>query len=510
MNRLPTRDCQAGEQHVDDLRQLVDAETSKESAVDAPMMKRATQAGLEKSWAAATLFAAALLLSGAAIYNGYPLLDPDTSGYLRPVNIGYRSFFYSLFLDSGRLAGSLWLVVFIQSLIEAHLLRLILRVVFRIASAAAFIAITALLCVLTCLPWCTGFIMPDVFTSVLVLCFFLLAFCSRRLRPAELGYIFALTVVAATVHFSHLPLAVGLLLMTVLVRITCRKQPQIPPPNLILPALPIAVALLVMMAVNYFTLGEAAFSVNGYAFPLARLVADGQAVIYLREACPQRSYALCEYIDRLPNDSDKFLWSPDSPFRKVGWFAGYRREGREIVVHTIMRFPLWTLKSALKNTARQVVEVRTGTGYGFASYKIYENRQDTSDEIRTYCPSEYGAFENSRQSRGELAHLYNLNRLHRAALILSFLYCCAMGLLFARRGQWLQTELLVTIACAVLVNSFVSGALSRPSARYGSRLIWLLSLFALASYRQAYDLLWPARASSELSRSERLTCSSGW
>ena len=73
-----------------------------------------------------------------------------------------------------------------------------------------------------------------------------------------------------------------------------------------------------MMAVNHFTPGQAAFSVDGYAFPLARLVADGQAVSYLREACPQRRYALCEYIDCLPKDSDEFLWSPDSPFRKVG------------------------------------------------------------------------------------------------------------------------------------------------------------------------------------------------
>jgi len=466
------------------------------------MMKQTTQVGLEKSWAAASLLAAALLLSGPAIYSGYPLLNPDTSGYLGLVNIGYRSVFYSLFVASGRLVGSLWLVVLIQSLIEAHLLRLILRVVFGIASAATFIAITALLCVLTSLPWCTGSIMPDVFTSVLVLCFFLLAFCPQRLRPAELGYIFALTVVAATVHFSHIPLAAGLLLMTVLVRIACRKRPQIPPPNLILPALPIAVALVLMMAVNYITLGEAAFSVDGYAFQLARLVADGQAVSYLREACPQRRYALCEYIDRLPNESDKFLWSADSPFRRVGSFDGYRREGREIVVNTIMRFPLWTLNSALKNTARQVIDVRTGTGQGFASYKTSGNRQHTSDEIRTYYPSEYGAFENSRQSRGELAHLFNLNRLHRAALILSFLYGCAMGLLFAKRGQWLQTELLVTIACAVLVNSFVSGALSQPTSRYGSRLIWLLPLFALASYRQAFNLLWLARASSELSQSK--------
>jgi len=62
------------------------------------MMKQTTQVGLEKSWAAASLLAAALLLSGPAISNGYPLLNPDTSGYLGLVNIGYRSVFYSLFV----------------------------------------------------------------------------------------------------------------------------------------------------------------------------------------------------------------------------------------------------------------------------------------------------------------------------------------------------------------------------------------------------------------------------
>jgi len=148
----------------------------------------------------ASLLASALFLCSAAIYNGYPLVWPDTGSYLHLVIFGYRGIFYSLFVAPARLTGSLWPVVFIQSLIVAHLLRLVLRVVFEIFSGTALIAITALLCVLTSLPWYTGFIMADVFTSVLVLCLFVLAFCPRRLSPAELMYILALTVVAATVH----------------------------------------------------------------------------------------------------------------------------------------------------------------------------------------------------------------------------------------------------------------------------------------------------------------------
>ena len=441
---------------------------------------------MKKSRSIASLLAATLLLSGAAIYNGYPLVWPDTGNYLHLVIFGYRGIFYSLFVAPERLTGSLWPVVFIQSLIVAHLLRLVLRVVFAIVSGTALLAITALLCVLTSLPWYTGFIMPDVFTSILVLCLFVLAFCPRCLSPAELKYILALTVVAATVHLSHIPLAAGLLLIIVLFRIVGRKWQQIPAPNLILPALPVTVALVLVIAANYITLGEVSFSVNGYACPLARLVADGQAVSYLRESCPERRYALCGYIDHLPRDVGNFLWSTDSPFRKVGWFDGYRREGREIVVGTVMRFPLWTLKSALENTLEQVVCVRTGEGL-----VSYLNGFPT-DDIRIYYPAEFAAYQNSRQSRGEFQSMDGLNRLHKAALIVSLLYACAAGLLFAKRGQWLLAELLATIACAVLVNSFVAGAFNEPHDRYGSRLIWLLPFFALASYRQIFDSLGPS------------------
>jgi SAM-dependent methyltransferase len=445
---------------------------------------RMTKAGSERLRGVASLLAATLLLCGAGIYNGYPLVWPDTGGYLAPVNYGYRSMFYSLLVFPLGLTGSLWPLVFVQSLIVAHLLRLILRVVFAIVSDTALIAITALLCVLTSLPWYTGFIMPDIFTPVLVLCLFVLAFCPRSLSPAELKYILALTVVAATVHYSHFLIAAGLFLMTVMIRIVGRKWRQIPPPNLILPALPVTIALVLLIASNYIAVGEVTFAFNGYAYPLARLVADGQAGSYLRENCPQHPYALCGYIDHLPKDATEFIWSADSPFRKVGWFDGYRREGREIVVGSVMRFPLWTLKSALENTGRQLVSVTTGLGL-----TSYLNVASPTAGLQTYYPSEFRAYQNSRQSRGEVEPLNRLNRLHMAALIVSLLYGCAAGLLFVKRGQWLSAELLATIACAVLGNSFASGALSGPSDRYGSRLIWLLPFFALASSRQFFDSL---------------------
>ena len=94
-----------------------------------------------------------------------------------------------------------------------------------------------------------------------------------------------------------------------------------------------------LLANNYRTYGILTISPGGYAFPLARLLADGPAVKYLRVHCPEENYTLCAYLDQLPLDSNTFLWSADSPFRKVGWIYGYRHEGQKIVIETVLHYP---------------------------------------------------------------------------------------------------------------------------------------------------------------------------
>ena len=101
-----------------------------------------------------------------------------------------RSFFYNLFLAPALWAHTLWLVVVLQSLIVAHLLRLVLRVVFGLTSPFALLGVTVPLCLLSNLPWFTGFIMPDIFTGVLILALFLLVFCLPALGAGEKNYLF--------------------------------------------------------------------------------------------------------------------------------------------------------------------------------------------------------------------------------------------------------------------------------------------------------------------------------
>jgi hypothetical protein len=429
----------------------------------------------------ATLLAATVALCVPALYNGYPFVYPDTGDYVCLTNISFRSIFYGLFIAPARATGSLWPVVFIQSLILAHLLGLTLRAVFAITSRRVFLVITLLLCALTSLPWYTGFIMPDIFTPVLVLSLFLLAFCRPYLTRGEHRYVVALAVMAVVVHLSHIPLAFGLLVGLLLARLALAKRCDLPLLDATTPAFVVVTALLLILGRNYAMYGEVTLSPGGYAFLLARLVADGQAVRYLAESCPQRHYALCAYIKQLPHQPNDFLWSPRSPFLRVGWIDGYRREGHEIVVQTIRRYPTSTLTSALTNTTAQVVAIRTGTSLISWMNNIYP-----TDRLRRCYPADFKAYEHSRQSRGTL-DVVTLNGLHMAIVVLSLIYSGAAAGILAKRKEWLSVAMLITIAGALLMNALVTGALSVANARYGSRLIWLLPFWALASYRMVAD-----------------------
>lgn len=70
---------------------------------------------------------------------------PDSGAYTHLVNLPFRSMFYTSLIFPARMVGSLWPVVFFQSLVVVHLRHVTLRAVFEIESGAALVVITALL-----------------------------------------------------------------------------------------------------------------------------------------------------------------------------------------------------------------------------------------------------------------------------------------------------------------------------------------------------------------------------
>jgi hypothetical protein len=119
------------------------------------------------------------LLCWVAVYNGYPLVYPDTGGYLNWWGTSYRSFFYNLFLAPALLTHTLWPEVVLSRHCRPSP-GLVLRVVFGLDRPLDLLWCIAL-CLLSNAAWFTGFIMPDIFTGVMVLALFL------QFLPAWLG-----------------------------------------------------------------------------------------------------------------------------------------------------------------------------------------------------------------------------------------------------------------------------------------------------------------------------------
>jgi hypothetical protein len=422
----------------------------------------------------ASLFISTLLLSGMAFYNGYPLVFFDTSFYIGWKGLSYRSIFYNYFISPSLLFHSLWPIVFIQSLIVAYLLRLVLRVVFDITSWYLFLLLTLLLCLLTTLTSFTGFIMPDIFTGVLILSLYLLVFCRDSLVSWEKGCLFIITFIAAIVHLSHIPLAIVILTFTLLFRFFVKKK-HLPIPRLAGVFATILIALLIMMSNNYRMWGTFTMSPGGYAFILARLIVDGPATKYLREHCSEHNYALCDFLDELPPKStDYFLWNRNSPFHKVGHINGYRQEGKEIVRETILHYPFQIIKTSIYNGFRQLFMIKN------SGWRPDFRHPYPTMAIGEYFPEEFRYYANSLQSR-KLLPLETLDYLYTGVCLLSLLIAVAALIIFKKFVFPQPLMFFIFITYTYFIHAFLTGALSLPDDRFGSRTIWLLPLFSLAS-----------------------------
>jgi hypothetical protein len=422
----------------------------------------------------AAILIASVILSVAAIYNQYPLVWPDTGGYIHFTNLIFRTPFYSLLLYPIHLTWSLWPVVFFQSVMVAHIIYLVLRTTFGSAGALRLLLTVLILGVFSSLPWITGLIMPDVFTSVLVLAVFLLAFRAQQLSRIEQAYLYVMVVLSVIVHLSHAPLAVAQILFIVIFGIVFRKSENLRVREWWVLFFPVLLSLSMLIGNNLVKYGSFQLSPGGYCFQLARLVADGPARAYLEKQCPQSKYALCEYLQELPKSSGKFLWDRTSPFKKVGGFYGYWKEAREIVLGTVKEYPIWVFQDALRNLCIQLTKFRTGKGL-----IPYVGAEHPTLDIRKFFPNEFHAYANSKQNRGVL-NFRPLNLLHVSSVFMAAVFAGFGFYLYAKAGQWSQATLLIFIIFSIIINSLIAGAGSKPEDRYLSRLIWLVPFFGFS------------------------------
>jgi hypothetical protein len=456
---------------------------------------------MPRSVFATTLYAilfSSLLLSIPALVNGYPLVYPDSGTYLLQA-IEFRGEinrtpYYSLFLFPFHLRMSLWPIVFAQAIFCTIFIYFVVRAVDYKRPLRFLIILTAVLGLFTSLPWFAGQIMPDVFTGLVILGVFLLAFAWDRWSSAERWFLLVGLTGILCFHPSFPPLTMlltGFVLALNLLR-------GVPWRQLLRTAAvllgPVSLAFLAMIAYSEAVIQQATILPDGPSFLLARIIADGPGAAYLRESCHAGShYALCAYLDDLPAGSDafdEFLWSTESPWQKAKRelsIEGARSEANDIILHAILRYPWWQIEEWSIDFARQLTMFRGIEPQLCPVTRNAEQLKSCLDGwlitkmVSRYFPSESEQFVNSLQNTNTLS-LKPVYYVDVSVAVLSLIFCAVLAFRWWRpsgRPEAPFSDLLAVILVGILSNAALTGMLARPADRFGARVIWLLPFFVV-------------------------------
>ena len=420
-------------------------------------------------WIAAA--AIPLLLLAPALWNGYPLLQWDTGGYLARWYEGYlvpsRSTVFGLYLHFGE-DSHFWINLGIQALATLWILQLTLRV-FGMLRPVRLVAISLALILTTALPWLASTLLTDIFAGLSVLSLYILVLHGTRISGIEKCSLFALTAFAAAAHSATLAVLLGLCCAGWIARPFLRQR--IPASGLLQGSLSLVAGAVMLLSANFALSGQFAWTPGGYGVAFGRMLQDGIVTQYLRDHCPQQKLKLCPYRNQLPATADQFLWG-NSMFNTLGRFKGMNDEMGLIVTRSLAEYPLRQAEAALAATAQQLVSVATGEGTnGWIPH--------TYGIIERYLPSQLKPMRAAHQQHWDI-DFAAINRLHIPVALASMLAVVAIfAIAIWRRRLDDLTLLAATVTLALLGNAFVCAVISGPHDRYGARLAWVASFVAL-------------------------------
>ena len=436
--------------------------------------------------------AGAVLLTWPALANGYPLLFVDTGAFLdqalRPFMLWDKPWVYGPALVALSLQWSLWPAALVQGWLLSWVLWRVASV-FRPTAPVAHLAVCLALALGSAAPWFAALLMPDIFAPLTVLALFLLAFSPERRRWP----VVALAAFAVAAHLAHLVVAFACVAVIVLLRPRAAART----------ALPLALAIGVLLTTNVIGHGRFGLSPFGSVFALARLTADGPAKAYLTDACPDPSLTMCAWVGRLPMDADVFLWSPDGPvWSHPGGPIALAPEASRIVFATVRAHPWGVARDAVRNTVTQFFDVRLGIAL---TGRFLDDAIGT--RLRAWYPAaELDRFGASQQRDGTLPGLnarWQGARWQGAQVVL--LAIGALATLVLGWRSWRRDRVFFALIASIVVglaaNAFATGALSGPADRYQTRIAWLILLPPLlAASGKMWHLFSIHRAGEERNR----------
>jgi hypothetical protein len=419
------------------------------------------------AWVWVIAAAIPLMLLGPAFWNGYPLLQSDTGGYLARWYEGYlvpsRSTVFGLYLHYGE-PTYFWLNLAIQALATMWILQLTLRV-FGLAKPWRLFGVSLVLTLTTALPWLASMLLTDIFAGLSVLSLFILVLHGDKISRSEKAALFVFTAFSAATHSATMAVLLGLCCMGWIARPFLRGRIKAAP--LVQGMLTVAAGAVMLVSANYALSGQAAWTPGGYSIAFARMLQDGIVTRYLNDHCPTQHFKLCPYRNDLPETADDFLWSRETVFNKLGRFPGMSDEMGYIAVHALTEYPLWQTEEALLATGEQMLEVATGENTD------HPTLMHTYGVFREYLQGQLKAVDTARQQKSFLTFgPVNLIHVPVALISTALIFAMLIAALFRRRADDV-TLLMATVCLALLGNAAICGIISGAHDRYGSRLVWI-------------------------------------
>jgi len=434
------------------------------------------QTAARASHLAATLVCLAALLA-PALWNGYPLLEYDTGGYLARWYEGYlvpsRSTVFGLFVHVGE-GFHFWPELVLQAGCAVWVIWLVLRVVGLGTGPWRLAIVIAGLSLLTALSVLTSTLLTDIFAGLAVLSLHFLIFHRSQFGRMERFGLFLLIAFAAATHSATLAVMVVLLVLYAPVLLLSGLRSL---PRLLSAGGAIATGAAMLFAANFALSGQLAWTPGGFGIAFGRMLQDGIVSRYLSDHCPDPRLKLCPYRNALPQTADDFLWNYGI-FNDLGRFDGLGEEMRFIVLRSMQEYPLQQIETAFAATASQLGLVATG-------YGIHDQIWHTYGIIKRFIPEEVPSLQNARQQQGG-GHFDLINRVHVPIALGSMLFVLVLLANAVVCGRFDEpARLAATVTVALLANAFVCGALSGPHDRYGARMVWIATFTAAIAVMQA-------------------------
>lgn len=385
----------------------------------------------------------------------------------------------------------LWIPVVLQGMLTTWLLQRLLRVLFPENGWKTELLVLILLALLTGLPWYTAQIMPDLFTALLPVLFYLFLKDEAAGWKLKMGYLFLLYS-ATGMHFSNLFilfLIIGITVFTHIKQLIAKKsqlRTQLLVVSVILPFV-----LLTHSCFTYARFGVFRTSAGSNLFFAAKCLESPLLKTYMRENKDRIAIPFADKIDSIPDSPMGFLWDATSPLNQLGVNQIAINRQYDAVIWDMITTPRYLgmfLKQSYDGTLQQIQFHRIGSGL-----VVYDQNSSPGMYIRKYYEGEYPQFKRAIQFHKGLEDNYHQYISHW--VFYGSILVIAIGLFWKINRKQLGLFLLMTLSCVVM-NAMITASLANVYDRLQVRVVWLLTLAAIVLIIQLRERVFIRAASS--------------